>query len=128
MVSTKNSSFNTRGFVYTFSISMFVLMMMMMFAFDHSNYNAFAQNQSVPFADIYSEQVLEKINDKDHLAVMNFSKPVDVYSKDGVLKTTLVADYKIGKVDNKTITAMVYNGSLMGPTLHLYPGDKLELD
>ena len=59
---------------------------------------------------------------------MNFSKPVDVYSKDGVLKTTLVADYKIGKVDNKTTTGMVYNGSLVGPALHLYPGDTLELD
>ena len=52
---------------------MFVLMMIL--AFDHSNYNAFAQNQSVPFADIYSKQVLAKINDKDHLAGMNFSKP-----------------------------------------------------
>ena len=60
--------------------------------------------------------------------ILTFSKPVDVYSKDGVLQTTLVADYKIGKVDNKTITGMVYNGSLMGPALHLYPGDTLELD
>ena len=89
MVNKIRSSIKTSGFVYTFSISMFVLMMMM-FAFDHSNYNAFAQNQSVPFADIYSEQVLEKINDKDHLDGMNFSKSVDVYSKDGVLKTALV--------------------------------------
>jgi suppressor of ftsI len=127
MVNKIRSSIKTSGFVYTFSISMFVLMMMM-FAFDHSNYNAFAQNQSVPFADIYSEQVLEKINDKDHLAGMNFSKPVDVYSKDGVLKTTLVADYKIGKVDNKTITGMVYNGSLVGPAFHVYPGDRVEID
>ena len=90
---------------------------MMMFAFDHSNYNAFAQNQSLPFSDIYSDKVLAKINDKDHLAGMNFSKPVDIYSKDGVLKTTLVADYKMGKVDNKTTTAMVYNGSLRGTRL-----------
>src|SRR5919112_6279708 len=126
MVKKISSSINSRGFVYTFSISMFVLMMM--FAFDHSNYNAFAQNQSLPFSDIYSEQVLAKINDKDHLAGMNFSKPVDVYSKDGVLQTTLVADYKIGKVDNKTITGMVYNGSLVGPAFHVYPGDRVEID
>jgi len=113
MIHRIGSSVNTFGLLSAFSISMFVLMMM--FAFDHSNLNAFAQNQSLPFSDIYSDQVLGKINDKDHLAEMNFSKPVDVYSKDGVLKTTLVADYKIGKVDNKTTTAMVYNGSLVGP-------------
>ncbi|MDQ6668891.1 MAG: hypothetical protein M3Y53_11800, partial [Thermoproteota archaeon] len=53
---------------------------------------------------------------------MNFSKPIDVWSKNGVLKTTLVADYQVGKIDNKTITAMLYNGSLPGPTLHVYPG------
>jgi suppressor of ftsI len=44
------------------------------------------------------------------------------------LKTTLVAEYKIGKVNNQTITAMVYNGSLPGPTYHVYPGDKVEID
>jgi FtsP/CotA-like multicopper oxidase with cupredoxin domain len=59
---------------------------------------------------------------------MNFSKPKDVWSKNGVLKTTLTADYQVGKVDNKTITAMVYNGSLPGPTLHVYPGDRLEIN
>ena len=84
--------------------------LLMVFAFQSSGYNAFAQNQSSP------------------LAGMNFSKPVDVYSKNGVLKTTLVAEYKIGKVDNQTITAMVYNGSLPGPTYHVYPGDKVEID
>jgi suppressor of ftsI len=59
---------------------------------------------------------------------MNFSKPIDVWSKNGVLKTTLVADYQVGKIANKTITAMVYNGSLPGPTLHVYPGDRIELN
>ena len=59
---------------------------------------------------------------------MNFAKPNDVWSKNGVLKTTLVADYQVGKIDNKTITAMLYNGSLPGPTLHVYPGDRIELN
>jgi suppressor of ftsI len=59
---------------------------------------------------------------------MNFAKPIDVWSKNGVLKTTLVADYQVGKVDNKTITAELYNGSLPGPTLHVYPGDRIELN
>ena len=126
MIHRIRSSINTYELLSAFSISMFVLMMM--FAFDHSNFNAFAQNQSLPFSDIYSEQVLSKINDKDHLAGMNFSKPVDVYSKDGVLNTTLVAGYKIGKVDNKTTTGMVYNGSLVGPAFHVYPGDRVEIN
>jgi suppressor of ftsI len=84
-------------------------MMMMMFAFQSSGYNtfAFAQNQS------------------SYLAGMNFSKSQDVYSKNGFLNTTLVAEYKIGKVGNQTTTAMVYNGSIPGPTYHVYPGDKV---
>ncbi len=107
MIHRIRSSINTYGLIFTFSISMFVLMM---FALESSNYDAFAQNQSSP------------------LAGMNFTKPVDVYSKDGVLKTTLVAEYKIGKVDNQTITGMVYNGSLPGPAFHVYPGDRVEID
>ena len=107
MIHRIRSSINTYGLIFTFSISMFVLMM---FAFESSNYDAIAQNQSSP------------------LAGMNFTKPVDVYSKDGVLKTTLVAEYKIGKVDNQTITGMVYNGSLPGPAFHVYPGDRVEID
>jgi suppressor of ftsI len=108
MIHKIRSSINTCGLISTFSISMFALVMV--FAFESSDHNALAQNQSSP------------------LAGMNFSKSQDVYSKDGVLQTTLVADYKIGEVDNQTITGMVYNGSLQGPTLHLYPGDRLELD
>ena len=102
------SSINTYGLLSAFSISLFVLMMIL--AFESSQHNALAQNQS------------------SSLSGMNFSKPVDVYSKDGVLKTTLVAEYKIGKVDNQTITGMVYNGSLPGPTFHVYPGDRVEID
>jgi suppressor of ftsI len=59
---------------------------------------------------------------------MNFSKPKDVWSKNGVLKTTISADYQVGKIDNKTITTMLYNGSLPGPTLHVNPGDRMEIN
>jgi suppressor of ftsI len=59
---------------------------------------------------------------------MNFSKSEDVWSKNGVLKTTISADYQVGKIDNKTITAMLYNGSLPGPALHVYPGDRMEIN
>jgi suppressor of ftsI len=59
---------------------------------------------------------------------MNFSKPKDVWSKDGILRTTLVAAYHMGKVDGQPVIAMLYNGSLPGPTLHVYPGDRIELN
>ena len=81
-----------------------------MFAFGSSNYDTFASDQHSP------------------LDGMNFSRSQDVYSKDGVLKTTLSASYHMGKVDHQSITSMLYNGSLGGPTLHVYPGDKIELD
>ena len=98
---------NTSGIIYTFSFLMFILVM---FAFEFSKYDAFAQDQPSP------------------LDGMNFSKSQDVYSKDGVLQTAISVYYQMGKVDNQSITSMVYNGSLPGPTLHLYPGDRLELD
>ena len=98
---------NTSGILYTFSFLMFILVM---FAFEFSEYDAFAQDQPSP------------------LDGMNFSKSQDVYSKDGVLQTAISVDYQMGKVDNQSITSMAYNGSLPGPTLHLYPGDRLELD
>jgi len=68
------------------------------------------QSQSTPFPD------------------MNFAKPIDVWSKNGILKTTLVVENKSGTIDGKPFTAMLYNGSLPGPTLHVYPGDRLQLD
>ena len=34
----------------------------------------------------------------------------------------------MGKVDNQSVTAMLYNGPLPGPTLHVYPGDRVEID
>ena len=107
MIHKIESYMNTSGIIYTFSFLMFVLVM---FAFEFSEYDAFAKDQPSP------------------LDGMNFSKPQDVYSKDGVLQTTISVDYQMGKVDNKSITSMVYNGSLPGPTLHVYPGDRVEID
>lgn len=107
MIHKLESYMNTSGMIYTFSFLMFILVM---FAFEFSEYDAFAQDQPSP------------------LDGMNFSKSQDVYSKDGVLQTAISVDYQMGEVDNQSITSMVYNGSLTGPTLHLYPGDRLELD
>jgi suppressor of ftsI len=98
---------NTSGIIYAFSFLMFITVM---FAFEFSEHNAFAKVQPSP------------------LAGMNFSKSQDVYSKNGVLQTTISADYHVGKLDNKTITSMLYNGSLPGPTLHVYPGDRMEIN
>ena len=107
MIHKIRSCVTTYGLICTFSISMFVLVM---FAFESSDSNVFAKVQSSP------------------LAGMNFLKSKDVWSKDGILRTTLIAAYHTGKVDGKPVTAMLYNGSLPGPTLHVYPGDRIELD
>ena len=104
MIQHVRPQIKTYTLLCTLALSMFALVM---FSFNHSDQTAFAQNKTSP------------------LAGMNFSKPVDVWSKNGFLNTTLVAEYKIGKVDNQTTTAMVYNGSLLGPTYHVFPGDKV---
>jgi suppressor of ftsI len=78
-------------------------------AFGSSDVNVFVKHQSTPFPG------------------MNFSKPKDVWSKDGILRTTLVAAFHFGKIDGQPATAMLYNGSFPGPTLHVYPGDRIEL-
>lgn len=92
---------------YIFSI---LILGLVMFAFGFSNNDTFAKEQ-------------HSTSDG-----MNFSNSQDVYSKHGVLKSAISASYHIGKVDNQSITSMLYNGSLGGPILHAYPGDKIELD
>lgn len=57
---------------------------------------------------------------------MNFSKPSDMYSnKQGILEVSLIIEEKQGLVGNQSVTALVYNGSLMAPTLHIKPGERL---
>jgi hypothetical protein len=67
----------------------------MMFAVEPLKYNAFAKDEPLP------------------LDGMNFSKSQDVFSKDGVLQTTINAAYHTGNVDNQSITSMVYSQSLL---------------
>jgi suppressor of ftsI len=99
------------GIAYTIS---FLTFLWLMFAFEFSEDDSFAQP-------------LQR-SQTSSLDGMNFSKPQDVYSKDGVLETTITVDYQMGEVDNKPIISMLYNGSFPGPTLHVYPGDRVELD
>src|SRR5919106_656764 len=106
MIHKIDSYLKTHGMIYSFYFAIFILMIL---AFGTLEYNAFAKAELSP------------------LDGMNFSKSQDVFSKDGFLQTTITAAYKIGNVDNQSITSMVYNGSLGGPTLHVYPGDRIEL-
>jgi FtsP/CotA-like multicopper oxidase with cupredoxin domain len=50
-----------------------------------------------------------------------------VYSKEGDLQATITAADHTGDVDNKSITSIVYNGSLGLPILHAYPGELNEI-
>jgi suppressor of ftsI len=101
------SYINTYNIVFCFFFAIFVFVMI--FAFENLEHSSFANAQPSP---------LDK---------MNFSKSQDVFSKQGVLKTTIVAAYHKGNVGNQSINAMVYNRSLVGPTLHIYPGDRMEI-
>lgn len=56
-----------------------------------------------------------------------FSAATQVHSKNGVLRATIIADEQEGKIANQSFTAMVYNGSLVGPTLQASAGDRIEL-
>src|SRR5919112_645401 len=98
---------NIHSIIFSFFSAIFILMMM--FTFENLEYNSFAKDQPSPLDE------------------MNFAKSQEVFSKNGVLKTTLVAAYHKGNVGNQSVTAMVYNGSLVGPTLHIYPGDRIEI-
>lgn len=44
-----------------------------------------------------------------------------------VLQATIIAAKQVSKLAGQSITTMVYNGSLVGPTLRASPGDRMEL-
>lgn len=122
----KIESVNNRGMIFTFTIFSLCLIAMITIAPQSSTFtspwNAFLNPQIEAFAQ-------PLIRDQpSSLDGMNYSKPQDVYSKDGVLKTTLTVDYLMGKLDNKSIVSMAYNGSIPGPAFHVYPGDRVEID
>ena len=75
---------------------------------------------------ITANQVALGQEESSPLKGMNFSKPSDMYSnKQGILEVSLIIEEKQGLVGNESVTALVYNGSLMGPTLHIKPGERL---
>jgi len=75
---------------------------------------------------ITANQIALGQDESSPLKGMNFSKPSDMYSnKQGILEVSLIIEEKQGLVGNESVTALVYNGSLMGPTLHIKPGERL---
>ena len=78
---------------------------------------------------ITANQVALGQEESSPLKQMNFSKPVDMYSnKQGILEASLVIQEKHGLVGNQSFTAMVYNGSLIPPTLHIKAGERLVIN
>ncbi|WP_148687604.1 multicopper oxidase family protein [Candidatus Nitrosocosmicus hydrocola] len=100
----KNNQFLHCNSTYPF-VTMFVLLFIFMIASDQV---VLGQEGSSPFKE------------------MNFSKPSDMYSnKQGILEASLIVEEKKVLVENQSVTALVYNGSLMAPTLHIKPGERL---
>ncbi len=50
-----------------------------------------------------------------------------ISSKDGVLEATIIAAKRETNLSGQLISTTLYNGFLVGPTLHLNPGDRMEL-
>ena len=56
-----------------------------------------------------------------------FSEPAEVYSENGVLRATIIAEKHDDELRGQPVTTMLYNDSLVGPTLRVNPGDRIEL-
>lgn len=56
-----------------------------------------------------------------------FQEPAQLFSEGGKLEVTLTADEQIVEAGGSPIRARVYNGSYIGPTLNVHPGDTLDL-
>ena len=77
---------------------------------------------------ISTNQVTLAQEETSPLKGMNFSDTVEVYSEGGILEASIIIDQKQGIVANQSTTALVYNGSLLGPTLHIKPGERMILN
>lgn len=56
-----------------------------------------------------------------------FAEPEQIYSQGGHLVVTLTAKQQLVEVAGSPIVGTVYNGTFIGPTLHVHPGDTIEL-
>ena len=61
-------------------------------------------------------------------AQTEFAEPTEMRAVDGVLRATLTAEEQAIDIAGQRITARVFNGMFVGPTLRLRPGEQLELE
>ena len=57
-----------------------------------------------------------------------FPEPTVINSKNGLLKATIIASEHQSNLSGHLIPTMLYNGSLVGPTLKVNPADRIELN
>jgi FtsP/CotA-like multicopper oxidase with cupredoxin domain len=75
---------------------------------------------------ITANKVVFSQEESSPIKEMDFSNPLDVYSnKHGILNVSLIIEEKQTRDGNQSVTALVYNGSLMAPTLNIKPGERL---
>lgn len=60
-------------------------------------------------------------------AQSDFFEPAEFVGDGGVLRATITAATHETELAGRPFTAMVYNGTLVGPTLRVQPGDRIEL-
>jgi suppressor of ftsI len=62
------------------------------------------------------------------VAQTDFPEPTELRAVDGVLRTTLTAEEREVEIAGQRIRGRVFNGSFVGPTLRVRPGDRIELE
>lgn len=61
------------------------------------------------------------------VAGLPLTSPLQVHAQHGILKVTLDASLETITVSGSKVRAQPFNGSLIGPTLHVRPGDTIEV-
>jgi suppressor of ftsI len=62
------------------------------------------------------------------VAQTEFPEPAELRSVDGVLRATLTAEEREVEIAGQPIRGRVFNGSFVGPTLRVRPGERIELE
>src|SRR5918994_749953 len=61
-------------------------------------------------------------------AQSDFIEPTELRAADSVLRATLIAEVQEIEIAGQPILARVFNGSFVGPTLRVSPGERIELE
>jgi suppressor of ftsI len=61
-------------------------------------------------------------------AQADYPEPTELRAVDGVLRATLTAEEREVEIAGQPIRGRVFNGSFVGPTLRVSPGDRIELE